>query len=156
MHLRHDEQPPAGRVTRINGTAFPLRCASTPWLNAAARHAQADALEIEAQAKRRLADEYDAAQQRGEVATQSRGGANIADGVPGGNTVATISDLGLTRKAIHEAQQLRDAEDPGWIPDPTALGEASLGSGSEPPRDFRRLQLLRDWSHDEAYPTLFL
>jgi hypothetical protein len=24
----------------------------------------------------------------------------------------------------------------------------------EPPRDFRRLQLLRDWSHDEAYPTL--
>ena len=25
----------------------------------------------------------------------------------------------------------------------------------EPPRDFRRLQLLRDWSHDEAYPTLF-
>ena len=26
---------------------------------------------------------------------------------------------------------------------------------AEPPRDFRRLQLLRDWSHDEAYPTLF-
>jgi Transposase DDE domain group 1 len=25
---------------------------------------------------------------------------------------------------------------------------------TEPPRDFRRLQLLRDWSHDEAYPTL--
>ncbi|KQP21475.1 hypothetical protein [Methylobacterium sp. Leaf100] len=24
----------------------------------------------------------------------------------------------------------------------------------EPPRDFRRLQLLRDWSHDKAYPTL--
>ncbi|MDN3573942.1 DMT family transporter [Methylobacterium longum] len=26
--------------------------------------------------------------------------------------------------------------------------------GLEPPRDVRRLQLLRDWSHDEAYPTL--
>lgn len=25
----------------------------------------------------------------------------------------------------------------------------------EPRRDFRRPQLLRDWSHDEAYPTLF-
>src|SRR6185312_13706688 len=35
---------------------------------AAAHRAQADALEIEAGAKRRLADEYDAAQERGEVA----------------------------------------------------------------------------------------
>ncbi|WP_430004797.1 DUF6894 family protein [Methylorubrum rhodesianum] len=25
---------------------------------------------------------------------------------------------------------------------------------AEPRRDFRRLQLLREWSHDEAYPTL--
>ena len=37
-------------------------------LIAAAHRAQADALEIEAAAKRRLADEYDAAQARGEVA----------------------------------------------------------------------------------------
>ena len=36
-------------------------------LVAAAHRAQADALEIEAAAKRRLADEYDAAQARGEV-----------------------------------------------------------------------------------------
>jgi hypothetical protein len=35
---------------------------------AAVHRAQADALEIEAKAKRRLADEYDAAQERGEVA----------------------------------------------------------------------------------------
>ena len=34
--------------------------------------AQADALEIEAQAKRRLASEYDAAQERGEVQTDGR------------------------------------------------------------------------------------
>jgi hypothetical protein len=32
-------------------------------------HAQADALEIEVMAKRRLADEYDAAQDRGELRT---------------------------------------------------------------------------------------
>jgi len=37
-------------------------------LVAAAHRAQAHALEIEARAKRRLADEYDAAQARGEVA----------------------------------------------------------------------------------------
>ncbi len=36
-------------------------------LLAAAHRAQADALVIEAAAKRRLADEYDAAQERGEV-----------------------------------------------------------------------------------------
>lgn len=26
---------------------------------------------------------------------------------------------------------------------------------AEPPRHFRRLQLLREWSHDEENPTLF-
>jgi len=43
-----------------------------PLLFSAAHRAQADALEIEAGAKRRLADEYDA-QARGEVATQRDG-----------------------------------------------------------------------------------
>lgn len=47
-------------------------------LIAAANRVQAVALEIEAQAKRRLADEYDAAQDRGEFASQSRGGPNVA------------------------------------------------------------------------------
>ena len=39
----------------------------------AAHQAQADALLIESAAKRRLADEYDAAQERGEVAGQTDG-----------------------------------------------------------------------------------
>lgn len=51
----------------------------------------------------RLADEYDAAEERGEVASQARGGANLPNGVPGENTVATVTDLGLTRKGVHEA-----------------------------------------------------
>jgi len=42
-------------------------------LIAATHRVQADALEIEAQAKRRLADEYDSAQQRGEVARHGGG-----------------------------------------------------------------------------------
>jgi len=72
--------------------------------------AQADALEIESAAKRRLADEYDAAQERGEVASVGK-----PVNVPDGNNKPTVDDLGLSRKDIHDARQLRDAEaaDPG-------------------------------------------
>ena len=84
-------------------------------LIAKAHRYQADALEIEARAKRRLADEYDAAQERGEVAS----GSVRTDIVPGENDVrpATAADIGLTRKDIHEARQFRDAEraDPGIV-----------------------------------------
>lgn len=71
--------------------------------------AQADALLIEARAKMRLADEYDAAQAAGEVSSvgQQR---NV-----GGDNVSTAADLGLRRDEIHDARRLRDAEaaDPG-------------------------------------------
>jgi hypothetical protein len=76
-------------------------------LIAAAHLAQADALEIEALAKRMLADEYDAAQERGEVASGRDGpGAGVADG----NAKATAADVGLSRKDVHEARLIRDAE----------------------------------------------
>ena len=79
---------------------------------AAAFRAQADALEIEALAKRRLADEYDAAQERGEVAKKGK-----PVNVPGQNIKATADQIGLSRKEIHEARQIRDAEkrDPGVV-----------------------------------------
>jgi hypothetical protein len=63
-------------------------------------------LEIEAQAKRRLADEYDAAQARGEV--QSPGQPRKSN-IPDGN-ITLAGDLGLSTKQIHEARQIRDAE----------------------------------------------
>lgn len=80
-------------------------------LIAKVHRAQADALEIEAMAKRRLADEYDAAQERGEIAT--RADQNL---LPDQKKVS-VSELGLTHKDIHEARQIRDAEvaDPGII-----------------------------------------
>lgn len=52
---------------------------------------------IEAQAKRRLADEYDAAQERGEV--RRAGNSSTPE------ELVSAADLGLTHKDIHEARQ---------------------------------------------------
>ena len=79
--------------------------------------AQPFEIEIEARAKRRLADEYDAAQARGEVATRQHNPGSVghvgADDMP----PAIAADLGLRRDEIHEARQIRDAEaaDPGVV-----------------------------------------
>lgn len=57
------------------------------------------------------ADEYDAAQAAGQVATPRDG--NL--GRSNGERPATAKEVGLTRKEVHDARQLRDAEqrDPG-------------------------------------------
>lgn len=95
-------------------------------LIAAAHRAQADALEIEAAAKRRLADEYDAAQARGEVAGHGRSKVEHAN-------VTTASDLGLRRDQIHDARLIRDAEaaDPGLV---RRTLDERLARGEEPTR----------------------
>ncbi|MEZ5901657.1 MAG: hypothetical protein R3D51_19430 [Hyphomicrobiaceae bacterium] len=59
------------------------------------------------EAKRRLADEYDAAQERWEV-VGPKDGQHVA--APHGNCKATAAEIGLTRKQIHEARIIRDAE----------------------------------------------
>lgn len=90
---------------------------------------QADALEIEAGAKRRLADEYDAAQERGEVASHGRS----SDVQLGNVTPSTAADIGLSRREIHEARTIRDAEveEPGIVH--RVVSEA-LAAGEEPTR----------------------
>jgi hypothetical protein len=95
-------------------------------LIAAAHRAQADALEIEAAAKRRLADEYDAAQARGEVAGHGRSKVEPAN-------VTTAADLGLRRDQIHDARLIRDAEqaDPGIV---RRTLDEKLERGEEPTR----------------------
>jgi len=108
MHLQCSEQPPIGCGPRITGAASAFRCAFTPYFRAAAHGAQADAAEIEAQAKRRLADEYDAAQQRGEVAVAGKNQHTLV--LPAGKHLAKVADLGLTHKQVHEARQIRNAE----------------------------------------------
>ncbi len=68
-----------------------------------------DALLIETTAQCRLADEYDAAQNRGEV--QKPGGDRKSINVPiENNDIQTVEDIGLTRKQVHEARAVRDAE----------------------------------------------
>jgi len=96
-------------------------------LIAAAHRAQADALEIEAAAKRRLADEYDAAQERGEVA--KRGWESGVDK----RNITTASDLGLRRDQIHDARLIRDAEaaEPGIV---RRTLDERLERGEEPTR----------------------
>lgn len=106
-------------------------------LIAAGHRAQADALEIEAQAKRRLADEYDAAQERGEVAKQG----NIPE-----QNISTVADIGITSKEIHESRLIRDAEQesPGIIRQ--AL-DAMLQSGEEPTKAKVRRTVLKAPKH---------
>lgn len=74
------------------------------------RRAQANALDIEAAAKRRLAEEYHAAQDRGEIRPDRQRTASSPEAVGATN-------LGVTHKDIHEARQIRDAEvaDPGVV-----------------------------------------
>ncbi len=106
-------------------------------LIARAYRAQADAAEIEALAKRRLADEYEAARERGEVAGHggSRGNQHTAkvDEQNFGDVdrPATIADIGLTRPQIFEARQIRDAiaAEPGIV---RRVLDELLDAGDEP------------------------
>lgn len=113
--VAYDAAKKAGRLAKAKGAHDELI--------AKAHRAQADALEIEAMAKRRLADEYDAAQERGEVADQGK--PSKTEGL------ATVAQIGLTHKDIHEAREIRDAEeaDPGIV---RRTLDERLEAGEEP------------------------
>lgn len=133
----YDAAKIAGRFARAKGAHDELL--------SKIHRAQADALDIEAQAKRRLADEYDAAQERGEISKQ---GAHV----PEGNM--KTSDLGLSRKDIHEARIVRDAEkaEPGIV---KRTVNAAVAAGEEPTRaKVRRmtLQVARPEKAEAARP----
>lgn len=102
-------------------------------LIAKVHRAQADLLDAEAAAKRKLADEYDAAQERGEVATRQNNPGSVGH-VPDQNMPpATAADLGISRKDIHEARLIRDAEvaEPGIV---RRTVDAAVAAGEEPTR----------------------
>lgn len=116
--VAYDASKKAARLAKAKGAHDELI--------AKAHRAQADALEIEAAAKRRLADEYDAAQDRNEIA--GHGGDRSKVGV---SDLATVADIGLTKQDIHEARLIRDAEQaqPGIVRETL---EAKLAAGEEP------------------------
>ncbi len=125
--VAYDAAKKATRLARAKGAHDELI--------AAGHRVQADALEIEARAKRRLADEYDAAQERGEIRTQRDNQAFSA------SEKARGSDF-IQPKELHEARIIRDAEEaqPGIIRE--ALDEA-LQAGEEPTKAKVRRAVLK-------------
>lgn len=116
---------------------------------ARAYRAQADALEIESLAKRRLADEYDAAQERGEVASHGgkRGNqhsAKVDDENLGGASApdrpATAAEAGISRLEVFEARKIRDAieREPGIV---RRVLDDILKTGDEPTKAKLRKEL---------------
>jgi hypothetical protein len=97
---------------------------------AACHRMQADALTIEARAQSRIAEEYDAAQERGEVQKRGAVGTKVLDK---NFSQATLADIGITKKQVHQARQIRNAEkrEPGIVK--KAL-DAKLEAGEEPTR----------------------
>lgn len=98
--VAYDAAKSAGRMARVKQAHDSLIVE--------VHRSQAHALAIRTRAEVRLAEEYDAAQDRGEVAT-GREGRSL--GVARDNAqVATASDLCLRRDEIFEARQIRDAD----------------------------------------------
>ncbi|MGQ2906720.1 MAG: SAM-dependent methyltransferase [Aliihoeflea sp.] len=97
-----------------------------------ARRLQGDALLIESRAKIRIADEYDAAQERGEVGQRTGRPKKVVavdDDIP----PPRAEDVGFSRHEIHDARKLRDAErvTPGIV---ERAIQARLEAGLEPSR----------------------
>jgi hypothetical protein len=112
-------------------------------LVASAHRLKADALEIEAAAARKLADEYDGAQERGEI---GQSGAR-SDLVPDGNEVVpSAADAGISRKEIFEARIIRDAEElsPGIVR--RSLTEMLI-RGDDPTRAQLRREIVEAAAH---------
>jgi len=120
--VAYDASKKAARLAKAKGAHDELI--------AKAHRAQADALEIEAAAKRRLADEYDAAQPE-----DARKGGRPKT-VPDENGF-TAAEAGFSRKDIHEARLIRDAEQaqPGIVRETL---EARLAAGEEPTKSALR------------------
>ena len=127
--VAYDAAKSAGRIFKVKQAHASLI--------ADVHRAQAHALAIRARAEMRLAEEYDDAVDRGEVAGHG-GGRNFK--IAGDNVEPTAADLGLRRDEIHEARKIRDAEreSPGII---HRTIEGMVERGEEPTRAALRKEI---------------
>jgi hypothetical protein len=81
----------------------------------------------------RLADEYDAARERGEISKAGGDKSKLPD-----ENFATVTDIGLTHKDIHEARKPRNprpsATLSGWRVEARDVTAGLCGVKKEPPR----------------------
>ncbi|MCE5329382.1 site-specific DNA-methyltransferase [bacterium] len=70
-----------------------------------------EASEIEIRAIREMGKLIEQGQQKGEIATQNKGGANIPNGVPDRNTVQTLPELEIKRKESSTSKNLASISD---------------------------------------------
>lgn len=113
---------------------------------AAVHRAQGEALLVEARAKMRLADEYDAAQDRGEVKANGGNRSTVED-----RNTASAADIGLRRDDIHEARKLRDAEKASPGKAERAVKQI-IARGEEPTKAKLRQEMIEKPAKEPAAP----
>ena len=114
---------------------------------------QAQCVIIEGEAQARLADEYDLAQEKGEVQKAGRDRkSNIIVAAHDNDIKPSTADLGLTRDQIYQARKVRDVlrEDPTAIEDKV---NALVEQGLEPTKAAIREQLLHALENPKAFSS---
>jgi len=129
----YDAAKSAGRMARAKDAHDTLM--------AEVHRAQAHALSIRARAEMRLAEEYDAAQERGEVRKNGQRGKALEDDKGFYDGPASVSNLGLRHDEIHEARQMHRAEqaDPGVV---ERTVNDMVDRGEEPTRAALRREMI--------------
>src|SRR5690625_1620483 len=143
--VAYDAAKSAGRIARAQ--------AAHDEVLARVHEAQADAIRIRSLAEIRLADVYDAAQERGEVRRDGERGKAVVDN--NSFSPATAADLGIRRDEIQEARKLRDAEreSPGLIDralDAMIRPPAPENGPAPAPREPTRAELMREIEAERA------
>lgn len=119
--------------------------------------AQADALEIEAMAKRRIAEEYEKGREEGVFAapTEWRDRKDVSNSNGLAKDKLVIADLGISRKEMHDFRRIKEVEqaEPGFI---GKVAHALAEQGLEPSKRAIGIEIntrLSSYSGDNEWYT---